>query len=236
MRLVLLGILFAGLLQACGPRPQDAETATTSPAPAASPTLAGAGTDSPPPPGGQSPTPGDPSPAGTESPVAGDPSPNPAAAGEAVAASPNEIVRRMFPDAAHVVAKDLDLGGHTGEDLEKTLGAPLEGHDRTSPALVATTADGRSLGAAWMTEANVRPEDATASVTVGMDLERRIRQVVVLGAEPSPAFLQSFQGRTVSDLDGVKAEDEAQRAIAESVRRAAIVLQDGLIAPPEHAH
>lgn len=228
MRLVLTGILLAGLLSACGPRPQDAGTATTSPAAPASPAVAA----SPPPAVTGTPAP----PGGEQSPTAGDPSPNPAAAGAAVAASPDEIVRRMFPDATQVVAKDLDLGGHTGEDLEKTLGVPLEGHDKTSPALVATSADGRSLGAVWMTDAHVGPDDITASVAVGMGLDRKIRQVVVLGAAPDPAFLQSFQGRTVADVASVPASGEAQEAIAESVRRAAIVLQDGLIAPPEHVH
>lgn len=168
--------------------------------------------------------------------MAGDPSPNPATGGEAVAASPDEIVRRMYPDATQVVSKDLDLGGHTGEDLEKTLGAPLEGHDKMSPAMVATSADGRSLGAVWMTDANVGPDDTTASVAVGMDLDRKIRQVVVIGSQPEAGFLESFQGKTVADLAAVKTANESQKAIAESVRRAAIVLQDGLIAPPKHEH
>lgn len=235
MRRILIAAMVAGLLTACGTRPEEGGTATTTPVATTAPTAGGPG-PGPGSGGGQDPVPASPSPGATESPVAGDPSPNPAAAGEAVSASPDEIVRRMFPDATQVVAKDLDLGGHTGEDLEKTLGAPLEGHDKTSPALVATSADGRSLGAAWMTDAHVGPDDTTASVAVGMDLDRKIRQVVVIGAQTPSGFLESFRGKTVADLASVPAPDETQKAIAESVRRAAIVLQDGLIAPPAHTH
>lgn len=170
---------------------------------------------------------------------------SPAAAGGTASADTTTLVKRIFPDAAQVVPKSLGLDGHAGEDIGAKLGQPLEGHDLQSPALVAASADGRSLGAAWQTDAHV--SGGAATVLVGMGLDGKIRGVVVLGASneglEGPAFLGQFTGKTaeqVSDPATAKAAPGASggdsRAIASSVRRAALVLKEGLIQPTQHSH
>lgn len=170
---------------------------------------------------------------------------SPASAGEPAGTDTTTLVKRIFPDAAQVVPKSLGLDGHAGEDIGGKLGQPLEGHDLQSPALVATSADGRSLGAAWQTDAHVTGGNAT--VIVGMGLDSKIRGVVVTGSPDerleSADFLGQFTGKTadqVADPAAVQpvggAPETDAREIAASIRRAALVLKEGLIQPTEHTH
>lgn len=207
----MIGLALLVALAACGPRPEAGpETAP----PTAAPT----------------------SPAAAPAP----PEASPAAGGGTEA-----LVRRLFPEAAQVVRKPMELAGHAGEDIGKILGQPLEGHDLESPALVATSSDGRSLGAAWQTDAHLSGGDAT--VVVGMGLDGKVVGVLVEGSPEagveSPAFLGRFTRKTASALEDpglARAAEgssaEAALAVAAAVRRAAVVLKEGLIQPSQHSH
>lgn len=146
-----------------------------------------------------------------------------------------EIGGRFFPTAAELAARELELSGPAGADLD----AALEEHDLDDPGVVARAADGGLLRAAWQTD--VRLSDGGANVVVGLGPEGRIVGVVVRWSADArledARFLGQFAGRRgaeirperVSTVGGAPAED--CRRIAAAVRRAARTVEAGLLEP-----
>lgn len=238
MKRWLFALAVGLILSACGPNTSDTGGGGASPAasPAASPTA--------------SPTVGAASPAGTaatpnlsESPMAatgegGYATPAPMAAGSGEAVGADNPAKVVFPETERVQVRPLTGEGGMDDQLSQTLGQLPEA-DRGKPAFLAETAEGTPLGVAYST--TITMDDQPADVVVGMGMDGTIRRVVVQNAAneavAGSAFLDQFMGKSVQDLEDEGLVRPAEGAEAESreilaaVRRAALILDHGILDP-----
>ncbi|GMU51879.1 MAG: hypothetical protein AMXMBFR33_10250 [Candidatus Xenobia bacterium] len=155
-----------------------------------------------------------------------------------------EQMKKLYPAAASFVKKPLDLSGHTREHIEEALGFKLDGHDLKTPAYVVRGADGRSLGAVWPTDVHL-PEGKYADVLVGVDTKGAVVGVLVWGG-PVPAiqegaYLEQYKGKNADspirvgkDIKPAAGQKGPSADLADSVRRAVLVLSHGLLKAHQH--
>ncbi|MEW6280658.1 MAG: hypothetical protein AB1758_18680 [Candidatus Eremiobacterota bacterium] len=145
---------------------------------------------------------------------------------------PQELLKKLFPQADSFVTKTLELEGATRKSIESRLGARLEDHDLEAPAYVATV-QGRSVGLAWMTDAHLKAGEV--DVLVGLGLDGKVVGVVLdrspIASLAQPSYLKQYQGLTAAsaftigkDLTAVSGKEEASKRVAGAVRKGVVVL------------